>query len=102
MKRNRDILERPGLTARIKRNRHRRAGAERCQEKIVRRRPGTCSAESHRFIACETMCTDFNFLGEPSRAAADDDARRTVRNVRCHRWRRESYRSVRKIAKLIQ
>src|SRR5207245_4230073 len=66
------------------------AHAERGQEKIVRRRPGVSPAESHRFIAFETMRTDLNFLGKPSRAAADDHVRGTVRGVGCHRWEQQS------------
>src|SRR5207245_225361 len=86
VQRNRYILEWPPLSSRIERDRHRRAGAERGEEKIVRRRPHICSAESDRFIAFETMRTDFNFLGEPSRTAADDYMRRTIRSVGYHWW----------------
>src|SRR5438309_5568067 len=84
VQRNRYILEWPPLSSRIERDRHRRAGAERGEEKIVRRRPHICSAEGDRFIAFETMRTDFNFLGESSRTSADDYMRRTIRSVGCH------------------
>jgi len=55
------------------------------EEKIVRRRSHICSAESDRFIAFETVRTDFNLLSKSARVAADNYMRRTVRNVRCHR-----------------
>jgi len=32
------------------------------------------------------MRADFNFLGKPSRTAADDYVRRTIRSVGCHWW----------------
>jgi len=32
------------------------------------------------------MWTDFNFLGESSRTAADDYMGRTIRSVGCHWW----------------
>ena len=79
-------LEWPPLASRIERDRHRRAGAERGEKKIVRRRPGICSAESDRFIAFETIRADFNLLSKPSRTAADDYMRRTIRSVGCHWW----------------
>src|SRR5207247_11416519 len=59
-----DAVERPALASRIQRERHRRSGAERDQEIVVRRRPCVGAAVDDRLVRDEAMLADENFLGE--------------------------------------
>jgi hypothetical protein len=87
VQRNRYTIEWPALALRIERDCHRCARAERGQKKIVRGRPGICSAERKRLIAFESMRTDLNLLRKARAAAANDYAWRIVRSVSCHCWK---------------
>src|SRR5437868_145322 len=78
--RNGHILKRPTSSARIKRNRHRSAGAERSQKKVVGRRSSIGTAKGYRFVAGKTVGADFNCLGKAGGIATDDDVQRTVGN----------------------
>ncbi len=77
-------LERPASSAGVKRDRHRSAGAERSQKKVVGRWSGIGPTESDRFIAGKTVLANFNCLGKAGGISANDDVWRTVRSDFCH------------------
>ena len=83
--RNGYVLKRPTSSARIQRDRHRSAGAERSQKKVVGRWTGIGPAKSDRFIASKTVRTNLNCLGKAGGIAPDDDVWRTVGNDFWHR-----------------
>src|SRR5439155_9656899 len=74
-KRNRNAFERPFSLAREETDRHRRARAERGEQKIVRRRTRFGSAECARLIGAESMRPYFNFLRKVGSSSADDHVR---------------------------
>jgi hypothetical protein len=65
-------LQGPTLASRVQRNRHRRSGAERCQEQVIRRGARIGAADGTRLVGKEPVRACFHSLREPRGHAANN------------------------------
>jgi hypothetical protein len=74
-KRNHYLLQRPTLSSRKQRDRHRRATAQRSQKQIVGRQARVCPAGVDRLVSRNLMPTSPNCLGKSSCTPANSYVR---------------------------
>jgi hypothetical protein len=68
-----DVLERPSLSSRVQRDRHRRSTAECRKQEVVRSWAGIGAAVRDRFVRGQAMRAGRDLLGEPESRTANDD-----------------------------
>ena len=68
-----DLLERPCLSSRVQRDRHRRSTAQCRKQEVVRSRAGIGAAVRDRFVRDHAMRAGRDLLGESASRAANDD-----------------------------
>ena len=72
---NDHLLERPRLSSRVQRNRHRRSTAQRGEQEVVRSRTCISAAVRYRFVRDKTMRARRDLLGEAEPRSTNDDFR---------------------------
>ena len=81
------LRERPCLSSRVQRDRHRRSTAQCRKQEVVRSRAGIGAAVRDRFVRDQTMRAGRDLLGESESRAANDDFRLVWHVVSGHRAR---------------